>query len=190
MTEPIDEQENEIPEFQKEVSVPIPFPFFSVRKIAKQTINDHEKTGYQKGISLKAGVAISLATGIFIKHLTSKVLQESPDFKIKRKLISNVLLKIPAYRFVVVRLSSNEVFECYEDENEISKKIGSKILESSIKPPYAFVAPNPPGKHANDELKAMQNEKENFDAVFNVVLLAHRGYNQAIPASFLPSKNV
>ena len=182
--------EAEPTEHPNEPSIPLPFPVFTIKRIAKQVLIIHKpnKQVYQRGISQKAGVIMSLATGIFLKHLSRDVLNASQDGFIKRKMIVNVLLQNPIYRFAMARMKSIELFDVFVDKNEISQKIASKHIEVELKFPIELIAPNPPEKHVYNEAKAFQRESENAEAVIKAAIIANQAYHQSVPSFFFHQK--
>lgn len=185
-----EDNENQIPEFQKEESLPLPFPVFTIKKIAKQPLVVHkkDKPSYQRGISQKAAVVLSFATGIFLKHLSRDVIAESPEKFFKRKMIASVLMKNPVYRFAITRMKPSEIFDCFTNDNEISRRIASDHIEDKIKFPTPFFAPHPPEKHVNDEARANKNEAENVEALIKSTIISFITYKQTVPTFFAPSK--
>lgn len=189
-----DDNENQTVEFQKEeTSLPLPFPIFTIKKIAKQALVIHKqnKPNYQRGISQKAAVVLSFATGIFLKHLSREVVANSQEKYIRRKLIANTLMKNPIYRFATInRMKMSELFDYFTNDNELSRRIAFNHIEEKIPFPIEFVAPHPPEKHEKDEVRANKNEADNYETIVKRVLMANRAYRQTIPSFLNPSKNV
>ncbi|OHS99438.1 hypothetical protein TRFO_08362 [Tritrichomonas foetus] len=151
-------------------------------------VHKTNKPNYQRGISQKAGVVLSYATGIFLKHLAQQVVNQSPEGFIKRKLIVNILLRKPAYRFSMVRMKPVELFEVFTEKSELSRKITARQIEMEIKFPIEFIAPNPPEKPFFNEAKANQREAENSEAVIRAAITANQAYQQSVPSFFFRSK--
>lgn len=186
-----DEIDNQLPEFQKEEPLPLPFPIFTIKKIAKQALVVHkqDKPNYQRGISQKAAVVLSFATSIFLKNLSREVIAKSPEKYIKRKLIESTLIGNPVYRFATInRMKMSELFDYFTYDTELSRRIAFSHIEEKIPFPIEFVAPHPPEKHVNDEARANKNEADNYDAIVKSAIMANRAYRQTVPTFLMPSK--
>ena len=188
-----DDNEDQTPEFPKEEPLPLPFPIFTIKKIAKQVLVIHkqDKPSYQRGISQKAAVVLSFATGIFLKHLSREVMDNSPEKCIKRKLIENTLMKNPVYHFAMIsRVKKSEIFDHFTNDTELSRRIAISHIEEPIKFPIEFIAPHPPEKHVKDEARANKNEAENIEESIKRITQSTRAYKQTVPSFLIPSKNI
>ena len=165
--------------------IDLPFPGALVRRVARQsmTIYPQGKQPVQRGLSKKSVVLLSLATGIFLKELAPKVLKECTDRAVKRKYVVKTLFKEQRLLFAFPRLTSPEIFERFEDGNELSRRIGISNIERPIKFPIEFVAPNPVG-HSILRDDPLNREKENVEEALRAIVLSHHAYRQRVPDFF------
>ena len=178
-------------EREEDEPVALPFPAALVRRVTRQslTIFPHGKDPIQRGMSRKAAALLSLATGIFLKNLAPKVMEQCSEKAIKRKNIVETIYKEQRLLFTVTRLRPDEIFQSFVEENELSRRIGMSNIERTISFPIEFVAPNPVGhSYILDENETLNREKQNVDEAVRAIVMAHHAYRQRVPDFFKPDQ--
>jgi hypothetical protein len=164
-------------------------PFFCslIRRIARQCLVSYRanKAPQTRGISGKATVLISHACGLFLKTLTPLVMARAKGGPVKRRMVLEALLSDRKYFFAVTRMRPGEIFGCFADANELSKRIAMSVIERPLRFPIEFVSPNSSGQaHTLNEHEALARETENVDAALRAIVLSHHAYKQTVPECF------
>jgi hypothetical protein len=180
---------------QDDAASPVRLPFSGtiIRKLVRQSLVSFPagKPPVHRGVSQKSVVLLSLAVGLFLKHLTPEILARCPTNKVTRGRLLKALLASPRYHFVVTKMRPNEVFECFAETNELSSRIAVSNIERPLTYPIEFVAPHPPGQaHLPSEGDALSREVANVDAALKSLVLAHHAYRQAVPDFFKTQRPV
>ncbi|KAH0791949.1 hypothetical protein GPJ56_004133 [Histomonas meleagridis] len=161
----------------------LPFPVNSVKRVARQPLYLHSnKNPFQRGISQKAAVLLSYAGGLFIEQLTKKVFENATDNIIRRRMVVSTLLQTPRYRFSITRMRTKELFELFEETNELSKRVAVANISVPIPLPIALTASNTPGSEVN------RRETENVEAIVRALVFSHQSYYQTVPSFLLNTK--
>ena len=166
----------------------IPFSLNSIKRSARQSLFLHSnQSSFQRGISQKSATILSIASGLFLEQLTKKIMKDNENKVIDRRSVVSTFLSIPRYRFAITRLKTNEIFELFDDSNDLSKRIAISNISTPIPTPIPFIAPNITGRHLYNEDEAIRRESENVEAIIKALVFSHHSYRQVVPP-FLISK--
>jgi hypothetical protein len=185
--------ESDLPDDPENTRNPVPVPFSCavIRRITKQSLVSYPvgKDRVRFGISQKATVLLSLAAGVFLQQLAVEMRPKCTNTRVSRRAVVSALLESPRYRFAVTRLRTSEIFPCFVETTELSKRIAVSEIEKPLRFPIEFVAPFPPGStHGIDEREVARRERENVDTAIKAIVLAHHAYRQVVPECFKPKK--
>lgn len=168
----------------------IPFSLNSVKRVARQPLCIHSnENSFQRGISQKSSVILSIACGKFLEQLTKKIMENNTDKVIGRRLVVSTFLSNPRYRFAITRLKTNEIFDLFDESNDLSKRIAISNIATPIPTPIPFYAPNITGRHLCNESEAIRRESENVEAVIKALVFSHHAYRQTVPSFLINKKN-
>jgi hypothetical protein len=171
--------------------VPVPFSCAVIRRITKQSLVSYPvgKDPVRFGISQKATVLLSIAAGVFLRRLAAEVRPEFPKTRVSRRAVVSALLDSPRYHFAVTRLRTREIFPCFVETTELSRRIAVSEIERPLRFPIEFVAPFPPeSTHGIDEREVARRERANVDTAIKAIVLAHHAYRQVVPDCFKPKR--
>lgn len=169
-------------------SAKVPFAAAQVRRIAKQSLTSHSanKDPVQRGMSQKAVILLSEATGLFLKKFAPLVLENCDDKAVSRQAVVKTILSDRRLRFGVTRIKRDDILlMAMDDSNEMSRRIGINNLEKSIRFPIPFVAPAHARSihHMSEDMVSLR-ERETVDEVVSALVMGYYAYQQKVPRFF------
>lgn len=166
----------------------LPFTLAQVRKVARQSLTSYpvNKAPIQRGMSQKAAILLSTATGLFLKKIAPRVVENADEKAIRREAVVQTLLSDRKFLFSVTRIKRDEILLLsMDDSNEMSRRIVISDIERPVRFPIPFVALSPfRGIHHVSEDVASMREKEMVDEMIRALVTGNRAYQQKVPSFF------
>lgn len=166
----------------------LPFTISQLRRVAKQSLTSYSanRAPIHRGMSQKAAMLLSAATGLFLKKFAPAVLEHCDDKAVSRQAVVQTVLSDRKLRFGVTRIKRDEILlMAMDDANEMSRRIGINNLEKSLRFPIPLVAPaHARSIHHMSEDVASLRERETVDEVISALVMSYYAYQQKIPRFF------